>query len=459
MTLASTCSLPLCSSCTRSIQHNPSYTPSPQLNEALRRGCVPADDSLLDRIARAKDAEQQADEIGQELERLEALAETLRMRQRELSQFSAQQHGLMTPIRRLPVELLEIILRCACVDDIVEFPFSPRTVSAHAINGVCHLWRSIIQDSGLLWSAKIRIDGFRPFADDRQDRDARLFRRVLGRYCRQSAPGPLSVELLGDPRDIWASCLNDNLRAALEVIFRFLPRWRTAILSKHMVDYLHTYLKANRIKRRPEMLEAVEVARAAPTSRCRVKVFANATRLRSWTQHIDHCRFRLPYAQLTYLHTSWLSSLTVWEILQRCRGLEELRLSVYIEPSVERWRLPKFSLPRLKRLVMTADDPYSISDLFPVLDVPLLEDLCLNRANWPGEEYPAIDDAWDWPEQECHDFLTRSGCNLRKFELNYVRISEVTLWRLRERLPSATQLVAMHTQGLSVQGQSSQASG
>ena len=89
------------------------------------------------------DAEQQAHTLASEIDRLLSLAQELSAHRQRLLDFAAQQRAIITPVRRLPDEILEQIFRLACAGVVFTYPLSKPMLTAVAISHVCHRWRTI----------------------------------------------------------------------------------------------------------------------------------------------------------------------------------------------------------------------------------------------------------------------------------------------------------------------------
>ncbi|THU88163.1 hypothetical protein K435DRAFT_730149, partial [Dendrothele bispora CBS 962.96] len=124
-----------------------------------------------------------------EIETLEGVLEELRRRKSEIQRYSDERRNLLSPIRKLPIEILGEIFATSCSDNglsIAAFPEGRISAPTLALSHVCFLWRKVILSTPSLW-ARMSVD----FVHAEKERA----RSLVELYLTRSRPAPLTCKL------------------------------------------------------------------------------------------------------------------------------------------------------------------------------------------------------------------------------------------------------------------------
>ncbi|KAF5389778.1 hypothetical protein D9757_006016 [Collybiopsis confluens] len=176
-------------------------TPSPhapihsaELNERLRL-CYGLTDSQLSEIRTLiKAAQRDIASYDQELHRLDMEAIRLRSRREALMNSIGKLSTLLSPVRRLPNEILLRIFSSCCQENDISSTL-PGAAAALTLSAVCTKWRAIVMSSPACWS-NLTVEA--PYEDIDEEEEAEeeeeLARRVEI-YLTRSKNHPLILDL------------------------------------------------------------------------------------------------------------------------------------------------------------------------------------------------------------------------------------------------------------------------
>ncbi|KAK0446546.1 uncharacterized protein EV420DRAFT_1339458 [Desarmillaria tabescens] len=303
-------SILLCRRCenTISTKHPLSST---SVMEQLREGCQ---DSELLRAESTKrvlqDLKAKLLEYDSEISMLETTLSLLRNARNELKHSLSVHQSLFSPIRRLPIEILQAIFREAC--DIAIFPYQPTYSDLVTTSGtplrlssVCNHWRSVCLSTSELWTFHFVNMNLRHLPDSLRKllscysnrSNSRLYtlsssaititdtryREVEGGFREPRAALPELLDPFGTPLSL-TRCHRIILNAGACFVPPILPSSLPALESVYISDYLEV------------TDDGLEVSR----------IFKNAPNLRELRlASVDIGMLDLPFHQI---RTLWLQS-------------------------------------------------------------------------------------------------------------------------------------------------------
>ncbi|THU88165.1 hypothetical protein K435DRAFT_680403, partial [Dendrothele bispora CBS 962.96] len=95
-----------------------------------------------------------------EIETLEGVLEELRKRKSEIQRYSDERRNLLSPIRKVPIEILGEIFAASCGDNgllITTVPEGKISAPTLVLSHVCSLWRNFVISTPSLW-ARMSVD-------------------------------------------------------------------------------------------------------------------------------------------------------------------------------------------------------------------------------------------------------------------------------------------------------------
>ncbi|KAL1685217.1 hypothetical protein GGG16DRAFT_119080 [Schizophyllum commune] len=297
--------------------------------------------------------------------------------------------SLVSPVRRLPTEVLAIIITDVLRDDSCD-DISERMVSS--VMHVCHRWREIALSLPVVWTDI-------SFSHDSEGNRCALLEECL----RRTQGKPLSITLSTMTGDVPAD------EAFTQVLLASATRWQKLTLDNISLPWLSTdTLHA-------PALEHLEITNSHPTGWL---CFANCPALSSVVLDIRGFReLDLPWGQLTSLEIDWENMATVDACLKAIQGCNRLlTFALLSHGSYPLDDLPDVVLPALTELTLAR----SASTLLPLFHVPHLTDLGIGGDGFAGilETYAAR------LEGDCLAVTCLSLCALTA-ESDWVRLFEL----------------------------------
>ncbi|KAE9409851.1 hypothetical protein BT96DRAFT_771313, partial [Gymnopus androsaceus JB14] len=103
-------------------------------------------------IAIAAEADRDVAKYDKEIQRLETVLIELKRQRQDFKRHRDEMHTLLSPARRLPVEVLEQVFDIACLSDF-GITVTQNSVDALTLklSQVCSVWREIVQSRPVLW--------------------------------------------------------------------------------------------------------------------------------------------------------------------------------------------------------------------------------------------------------------------------------------------------------------------
>ncbi|KAI4518095.1 hypothetical protein K525DRAFT_288794 [Schizophyllum commune Loenen D] len=400
----------LCPSCNRHLAVDGTASATQEALEVIREGDSPSDSSCVELNRVAREAELQAADLDREIKRLHALARGLQAHRDRLLGFSRQKRALAAPVRRLPIEILEVIFVHVCTGTQLECPDLP----VHRLGRVCRRWRTVVKNyEAHLWMVdRIYVD-FRLLWQYinwwNRAEDTRQFCFAIICYLEKSGAVPLDVELVRAGENVAEDLLSeeDVYGSLLDALARSISRWRTctipdfllrtmigkdrppaATLQKITVTDLCSHWDTAILNEAPNLTEWIHHGKRAtvyPSSR----LLSHLTRLEvgfTSTTHFVDCVFKMAS-----------KSLVVLDLAQReAYGI----LFSYL-------RFPEIALfPQLRRCSLAFVEIRLMDIFIRILNTPRLEQL---KLKYRPAKRCIIDHEWTWPAADFAQFLERSG--------------------------------------------------
>ncbi|KAJ7586347.1 hypothetical protein C8J56DRAFT_103679 [Mycena floridula] len=151
-----------------------------------------------------EETQAELDDVQDEMMNLETRLSALKKREEVLKQSLGEQRSLISPIRRLPVEIISMIFVEACnCDDPLEWVHEGVARTPFVLATTCRYWRTIVLDIGAVWSTiRMRLDNAPVSAMvdeiDSVDSDALTLAKLdmLDMFVLRSQDRPLKMSLL-----------------------------------------------------------------------------------------------------------------------------------------------------------------------------------------------------------------------------------------------------------------------
>ncbi|THU78529.1 hypothetical protein K435DRAFT_973497 [Dendrothele bispora CBS 962.96] len=178
----------LCSACKRDLvtQDVPCYS---SRRDILRSGWIPSDSDVFQIEHAIAECSSDLARYDTEIETLEGMLEELRSKKDETQRYLEQRRSLLSPIRKMPNEILGEIFAASCSDNgllITTVPHAKISAPTFALSHVCFLWREIIISTPSLW-ARMSVD----FVHPREEQT----RSLVELYLTRSRPAPLTCKI------------------------------------------------------------------------------------------------------------------------------------------------------------------------------------------------------------------------------------------------------------------------
>ncbi|KAJ6482694.1 hypothetical protein C8R45DRAFT_1075783 [Mycena sanguinolenta] len=348
-----------------------------------------------------------------------------------LRRYTEEYSSLLAPIRRLSVEILQLILAEPNIHDTKWI--GPNRVTIYRpdlIGAVSYRWREVALATPILWSS-FQVSLRRSRCSDLQWIRTRL---------ELSKNTPLTISFSAAhmfPED-GSTELELHTQAVREIAAEFLleaERWAHLALPFES-DFMDLLSPA---QGRLHWLEVLGFGKAVSMGQKTIKIFQNAPKLRSLSlseaasiEHLPDDAF--PWKQLTQLSTPFDSKPSVETILERSPQLQALIL--YADDAAD-LDTPNLGFPRrnskLRTVVLNGEQSEQISclDILASMDTPVLKEIYLSRC-------------WAWNPLRIPALLKRSKCSLETLVLVQSRVRPAELLALFSAMPTLRTLALVN---------------
>ncbi|KAJ6592312.1 hypothetical protein DFH09DRAFT_1358040 [Mycena vulgaris] len=334
-----------CPHCLAPFNSSPALESSPIPRDILATNRPPLDPEIL-HIRRVVAAERaRKTHLDAQIAALKASLERLAEARRVLETEIEEHDGTLSPLRRMPPELLSLVFAFARAADSEADP-APWTVSH-----VCRRWRAIAVSQTALWASVV--------LDIDRDRTTTPFR--LENHLQRSGKLPLKISLVARQDQY-----SERDAGLLDVIVSYCSRWQVVRISGRPL----LYSNLARIRGQIPILRDLNVTLNLydEDEDQPMDIFELAPNLREATVNTRGWRaatIMLPFPQLQryFASSSWDSHL---DALRSASNLVECALQVH---DTQAPPTTKIALPHLLRLSL------SESNVLECLDTPNLQEL------------------------------------------------------------------------------------
>lgn len=330
--------------------------------------------------------------------------------------------SLVSPIRRLPPELLSQIFTWYSIDGnrLYMLPDIP----GRTLGSVCSHWRSVTLATQQIWSA-IHIDlGLKPLK-------LAATKEALSAIISRSGTAPLTIQLYKGAFVGW-----EVARELISILGTAAHRWKKLSVS-HGVSLVGLGGFLAPFRTQFSVLSSFDVWSPVTVGSLAVPftIFEAVPTLRSADLHrFSSQDIRIPYAALESLTIAFQSLQRLHDFLSASTSLKKLtaNLSSYpADPPLENL-VP--SLANIEALALRQGTRDSMGEIFNSLTLPLLTNLRLY--NFKGHAGPDH----LWPTAAFNSLKIRSRFSLTVLALENVTMDTNTLLSLFQVLPNLTSL-------------------
>ena len=395
----------LCSRCCASFPSKPDIPPSP-VPELIRTYHPPSSFQIRSIQQSISDVQSHLCKLDDEIMKLENVMDNLRRRRKALHRFTQEHQAVLSPMRRLPPELLGDIFNL-CLNDLWNNRFFDPREAPLLLSQVCIGWREAALSNAKLWST-ISLYLENPISES----EVALVKTWLGRAGRH----PLSIRIV----DRWLR----ETHPVLDLISSCSDRWQHVELcvAPSYFENLNSGLSA---------LESASFPGLVKMWTKPINIFLSAPRF-----HRLHICFpispymmRVPWNQLTHLRVDLCQFDGCIEIIRQSPNLIHCYLRIASWESIPPPTC-QILLSQLRFLCVCSVS--NLGDLLDHLTLPALLDIQL-------EQYEGATET-PWVDQVI-SLLHRSSCSIKRLHVDCNRrVSDDHLVRCLQNMPSVTTL-------------------
>ncbi|KAH7884471.1 hypothetical protein F5I97DRAFT_1458677 [Phlebopus sp. FC_14] len=395
----------------------------------LRTNCAPPDDQRDEVRTLLAKPRAELEVVENNIGRLQARLTDLQQRKRELTSYVDDLDALLSPIKRMPPEIMARVFDF-CGDVHVRGPHcEPNKRAPLLLGSVCRSWRNLSLAMPRLWTALyLNLPTCGNF-EKQED--------ILHAWLQRSRPFPISLWL-------WNNFLTDDvpdtfLRKLTRVISENTDRWKAIFI--HFPAYTRDWQYFTALVQcQFPALEELEISpQCTPWAPFRPEFLPRLKELQIPAGAMPDSHKTLPWTQLTRLtlrggyQTADIEELLT--ILTCAPLLTHLHVEITQYKSETGWdgTQQQISMPCLDTLVLVTitnhDD--TISHLMDALVLPQLSDFQLHTRVWDHSRMTTT-----WCHQSFMSLLARSKCSLNQFSLVAISITGTQLRQILERCPS-----------------------
>lgn len=366
--------------------------------------------------------------VDQEILRMRAELDGLIAKREALHNYAEAHKGAISPLRRLPVEILSAIF----VECLPHFPSPLSNLDAPLLTQrVCRMWKDVTRSTPKLWSF-INLSLLSPWMDS----ELAMTSTCLAR----SGCHPLSIALgMHVYPEAW---MNNVHTPAVNLLLTQSERWLDLHLhvSENVLDDIVV------AQGKLPLLQNLVVKMVHYRGHS-LGAFKVALMLRSfiWQEHHLHAARplpRLPWDGLTKLvMRTPHDAKEIWHILHMCPNLVECDCEINDAAPHKRDDVSQVKLPHLRSLAMVI--PTS-SDILSTLMLPVLEHA--RFAVHPSGRYNGHDKQIPWPLRSgLSSLLFQSGSSVKSFKMritdfwSHDAFTASDVLRCLEAVPSLTE--------------------
>ncbi|KAK1221104.1 hypothetical protein PQX77_016151 [Marasmius sp. AFHP31] len=373
------------------------------------------------------DAEIELKACQAEINRLRTAIHLLELKKFNLNTSMNKCRSLLSPVHRLPLEVLTSVFAFSCEVNTLEPSSLP---SAIRIAMVCGRWRDAVLSSPILWSS-LEI----PFGLWKEKLD--ILTRLTVLYIDRSKIHPLTLEI---------SFPNEHYypepSAVIHALSRSCSRWRHLTISIPETftrpELLFPTLRGAALP----LLESFHlIARPAFNQFGLVtieRIFGACPSLRNlWMAgSVAQPRLCLPLPQMTRVTLEAAFTRAAMSLLGRMPRLRELSLSFIVKQDGA--EVQHVLSSTIETLSLSAGLQEDLDDVFQHLTTPSLKTLTISSyVNWRRTLFRT----WpSWHGSVVPDFLERSGCSITSLCLESLPMTDTQTISLMKLVPTLTSL-------------------
>lgn len=380
---------------------------------------------LQSQVSQASDELRNMD---RELARLHAAIIRVENQRSELQQHINLGKSLLSPIRRLPPEILrEVFLYFCAVGVRVD---GKVTAPGAVLGGVCSYWKSLVFSTRGAWSV------LHVYLDRVVGSKVPILQEILGR----SGTSPLQLSIKQSVSPLSSAAVD-----TLQLLVSHCRRWSSLCADIVQQTWLLPVLLG--VQDNIPLLEHITLNnllyKASQDSLN--TIFNTAPRLRSANIGNFQQVFKIPLRQLSTVEGSF-ANMTVFVSKHLCHFTRAEKLVLFLHTHISTTRLsldevPAVELPNLSTLILGRVDisphnipPPILSGIFTHLRAPHLKTLKIGTAN-SGCLYPP-----EWPQPQFLSFLSTSASTLSSLSLEGLSMAPEEVLEVISILPSLDEL-------------------
>ncbi|KAK1235266.1 hypothetical protein PQX77_001515 [Marasmius sp. AFHP31] len=389
-----------------------------EISNLLRQTVTSSDRDTVSRLLH--NTEQELRGCDAEINRLRIAMQSLENRKEGLKNTVERYRSLLSPIRRLPAEILAHIFSFACTRNEIGSDPPP----AFRLSMVCGHWRDVALSTAGLWSSLFIL--FVKW----QNRFPAL-RRVVLMFMERSGVHPLHLSLSVYIKS--NAKANMEMQSVVDVLTRSCSRWEEVMLASFTeascLDALLRYNGSFPALQKVQVVTLCDPSRLLNLFRCSTSLHTLSVTLSRLSGDVVHS-IDLPWNQIKTLQISTVHPSPVLSLLTKLPRLETLDLSSIPNDEVHFHHTSHTIKSLALRYNSPGDDGRA---MLKHLTIPNLSALEIKKC-WP-DTVPTR--SWG---SSIADFLTRSGCSLTSLRLNEVSLYDQQLIALLELTPTLTTL-------------------
>ncbi|KAK7037823.1 hypothetical protein VNI00_010784 [Paramarasmius palmivorus] len=370
------------------------------------------------------DAEHDIRTYEAEINQHKAAIMALESRRNNLKNMVEKYRSLLSPIHRLPQELLATIFTYCCQRNELVPDDAPPAI---ALGMVCGRWRELLLSAPSLWTS-FSID----FSE--WDADSDLLGRLVRIFVLRSRNLPLELWL-----EMSTITISPETTAIVHTLGETSPRWRFLQLS--ITTSRARALGLDRIRGNLPLLESLDLevwVHNDPGFRA-FNLFNNCPSLHSvslYCQYDVYEHFGFPWSQIRSLQFRDTDSNEALSQMSLCSNLHSAELlCIGDTPHYERHIVDN----NLRDLFVMVNRPEDVSAVYGALTLPRLSSMRLEGTN-PRENAVRRSEWARWDERPLQDFMLRSSCPLTSLSLKWLKITDKQTISLLQLLPSLQSL-------------------
>ncbi|KAJ8093474.1 hypothetical protein PM082_020331 [Marasmius tenuissimus] len=356
-----------------------------------------------------------------EISRLKTLIYSLESKRDALKKNADRYQSLLSPIRRMPPEILLSIFKFACNENELHYQYElPEVV---VLSMVCGGWREMAISTPALWS-NLEIT----FTSDKSKN--RFLHNWTKIFMKRSSHSPLDITL-----NFPSYHLSPKGLRPLDTLVRNCGRWRN--MSIFLSPPFFPNSSFDPIRAKVPLLQSLEFrddseetsTEMMPPLRC-LSVAPSLHTLRISPNLLDPDELTIPWNQIRVLSLHNVHSIDAMAFLEKCSSVVELELFHVGQghPLVGHMVSDTITSLSLVNIIEEED----VDDFLAYTTLPNLTHLRINAVDDDD-----VESIWrDWDTDALTEFLDRSACNLTVFHLTRAPVDDDQILSVLKLMPA-----------------------